>query len=176
MLCDECNLNEASYTVSLMMEGQITTRHLCPECMARVNTHMNAQTVKTLLSSIMAAITGERVASAQEEEEEDDLNSPACPRCGMKFSQYKRSGKLGCPACYEAFREQLRPMLLKIHGRVQHAGRRPLCTEAAQRSRTRQEELSREMALAVSLEDFETAARLRDQIRALAREEKEAQP
>lgn len=176
MLCDECNLNEASYTVSLMMDGETTTRHLCPECMARVNTHMNAQTIKTLLSSIMAAITGERLAASEEAEDEDDENSPVCPKCGMKFSQYKRAGKLGCPVCYEAFREQLRPMLLKIHGRVQHAGRRPLSTEAAQRSRSRQEELSREMALAVSLEDFETAARLRDQIRALARQTEEAQP
>ena len=61
-------------------------------------------------------------------------------------------------------------MLQQIHGRVQHAGRRPLESEEAQRTRTRQEELTRLMQQAVALEDFETAALLRDQIHALASE------
>lgn len=94
-----------------------------------------------------------------------------CPRCHTTLSQFTKTGHLGCPGCYEAFREQLQPMLLQIHGRVQHAGRQPLCTEDAQRTRTRQEQLTRLMEQAVALEDFETAAQLRDQLRALAKKE-----
>lgn len=86
----------------------------------------------------------------------------------MTLSEFTRTGHLGCPKCYEAFREQLQPMLLQIHGRVQHAGRQPLSTAEEQRKRSATELLQRQMEQAVALEDFETAAKLRDQIRALS--------
>lgn len=167
MLCEECKTREAAYTVSVMVGDEVTTRHLCPECMARTNATFNSSNIKNLLSSILSAITGTEAPAEPD-------NSVVCQRCGTSLSQFTKSGKLGCPACYEAFREQLQPMLLQIHGRVQHAGRQPLATEDAQRSRTRQEALTRQMEQAVALEDFETAARLRDQIRLLAGKEAEA--
>ena len=46
--------------------------------------------------------------------------------------------------------------------------------EDAQRARTRQEQLTRLMEQSVALEDFETAAQLRDQLRALAAKEAQA--
>ena len=167
MLCDECKTREAVYSVSVMVDDDMTTRHLCAECMARMNANFAAGNIKNLLSSILSAITGTEIP----EEPKEDV---VCPRCSTTLSQFTKSGKLGCPTCYEAFREQLQPMLLQIHGRVQHAGRQPLATEDAQRTRSRQESLTRQMEQAVALEDFETAARLRDQIRAMASKEAES--
>ena len=37
MLCEECKVNEASYTISVMVGGEITTRHLCGDCMAKIS-------------------------------------------------------------------------------------------------------------------------------------------
>ena len=164
MLCEECKVNEATYTLSVMMGDEVTTRHLCGDCMARMNMTLSTGNIKNLLSSILSAITGNDTSAAPQEE-------VVCPRCHTTLSQFTQTGHLGCPGCYEAFREQLQPMLLQIHGRVQHAGRQPLCTEDAQRTRTRQEQLTRLMEQAVALEDFETAAQLRDQLRALAKKE-----
>ena len=166
MLCEECKTREAAYTVSVMVGDDMTTRHLCQERMAKMNATFASGNIKNLLSSILSAITGTETP----EEPKDDV---VCPRCQTTLGQFTRSGRLGCPGCYETFREQLQPMLLQIHGRVQHAGRAPLETEDAQRTRTRQEALTRQMEQAVALEDFETAARLRDQIRALAAKEAE---
>lgn len=64
-------------------------------------------------------------------------------------------------------------MLQQIHGRVQHAGRVPLDTREAQAQRSRQEALTRQMEQAIAVEDFETAAKLRDQIRRLSKEQEE---
>ncbi len=164
MICEECKLNEASYTVSVMVGDEVVTRHLCGDCMAKMNMDVASGNIKSLLSSILSAITGNDTPEAKREE-------VVCPRCHTTLSQFTRTGRLGCPACYEAFHEQLQPMLLQIHGRVQHAGRQPLCSEDAQRTRSRQEELTRRMAQAVAIEDFETAAQLRDQLRALASRE-----
>ena len=59
----------------------------------------------------------------------------------------------------------------QIHGRVQHAGRKPIDDEGAQRRRDLYDRLTRQLEQAVSVEDFETAAILRDQIRQLNRAE-----
>ena len=165
-LCEECGVNEACYTISVMMGGQVTQRHLCADCMAKMNMNLAAGNVKHLLSAIMSAITGsvEEAAASVDIAPEDDV---VCERCGTALSQFTKSGKLGCPSCYITFREQLTPMLQQIHGRVQHAGRKPLDTEAAQRRRSRYESLNRQLEQAVAVEDFETAAILRDQLRQL---------
>lgn len=163
MMCDECKSREAVYSVSVMVDDDMTTRHLCAECMARMNAGLTSNNIKNLLSSILSAITG-----TVETPEEPDKEDVVCPKCGTTQSQFTKSGRLGCPRCYEAFHEQLQPMLLQIHGRVQHAGRQPLATEDAQRTRSLQETLTRQMEQAVALEDFETAAALRDRIRAIA--------
>ena len=164
MLCEECKVNEASYTLSVMVGDEVTTRHLCGDCMAKMNMNIASGNIKSLLSSILSAITGNDTPEEKQAE-------VVCPRCRTTLSQFTKTGRLGCPACYEAFHEQLQPMLLQIHGRVQHAGRRPLRTEVAQRTRNLREELERQMEQAVAVEDFETAATLRDRLRALAEKE-----
>ena len=170
MLCEECKVNEASYTISVMMGEEVTQRHLCTECMAKMNMSLASGNIRGLLSTILSAITGgEQTAEPPKEE-------IVCPRCHTTWSQFSKSGHLGCPGCYEAFREPLHPMLLQVHGRVQHAGRRPLNTEKAQRVRSQQEELAYQMEQAVALEDFETAATLRDRIKALSGQNSEAAP
>lgn len=164
MLCEECKVNEASCTLSVMVGDKVTTRHLCSDCMEKMNQTLTSGNIRSLLSSILSAITGNDTP----EEKKAEL---VCPRCHTTLSQFTRTGRLGCPKCYEAFREQLQPMLLQIHGRTQHAGRQPLRSEEAQRARTRQQELTRLMDEAVALEDFEQAAVLRDQLKAIAAEE-----
>ncbi len=164
-MCEECGQNEACYTVSVMMNGNVTQRHLCADCMAKMNMNLAAGNIKHLLGAIMAAITGggeEQAAPAIPPEQD-----VACERCGTLLSQFTQTGRLGCPDCYRVFREQLTPMLQQIHGRVQHAGRKPLDTEAAQRRRSLYERLSRQLEQAVAAEDYESAAVLRDQLRRL---------
>lgn len=168
-LCEECGVNEACYTISVMMGGQITQRHLCADCMAKMNMNLAAGNIKHLLSAIMSAISGgvEETAANAVAPADDVI----CERCNTTLSQFTKSGKLGCPQCYKAFREQLTPMLQQIHGRVQHAGRKPLDDEAAQRRRDVYDRLTRQLEQAVAVEDFETAAILRDQLKHLSNAE-----
>ena len=170
MLCEECHEREAVYTVAVVTEEGRVERHLCQECMTRMNSDIMAGNIKALLSSILSAITGSAAGTEEQkpEEEQPPVDDVTCERCGTTLAQFTRSGHLGCPGCYQAFHEQLQPMLLQIHGRVQHAGRRPLRSEGEQQVRSRREQLTRLMAQAVAAEDFETAAQLRDQLRALA--------
>ena len=165
MLCEECHQNEAVYTISVMMGEAMTQRHLCADCMAKMNMNIASGNMQKLLGAILNAINrGEQPEEG--EKVPDDQPDITCPRCRMTLSKFIKTGRLGCPDCYQAFAAQLHPMLLQIHG-VQHAGRKPLQSETDQRSRYEQEELTRQLQLAVNAEDYEHAAEIRDRLRAL---------
>ena len=165
MLCEECHQNEASYTISVMMGEAVTQRHLCADCMAKMNMNIASGNMQKLLNAILNAINrGEPEDSERVEDNQPDIS---CPRCHMTLNRFVKTGRLGCPGCYQAFAAQLQPMLLQIHGRTQHAGRKPLQSETEQRTRYEQDELTRQLQQAVNAEDYERAAILRDRIRAL---------
>lgn len=181
MLCEECGVREATIAMVVRAGGESTTRHLCPECMKRVHQELLGKPIQDLLSGILSAISdGDESASPQE-----DI---VCPQCGRSLHEFQRTGRLGCAGCYQAFREQLQPMLLRIHGRAQHAGFQPeaaaesAAEKAAEKAANaaaaavpdRKAELTRLMAQAVAVEDFETAAQLRDELRALQAKEEQA--
>jgi protein arginine kinase activator len=90
-----------------------------------------------------------------------------CTRCGLLYSTFRETGRLGCAHCYSAFEQQLRPLLRRVHGAVQHVGKTPAIDDAHAARRRQLRELQERMQRAVARDAFEEAARLRDQIRAL---------
>ena len=52
-------------------------------------------------------------------------DEPRCASCGMTYSEFNRLGKFGCPDCYEAFKEEIPPLLRRIHGHSKHVGKVP---------------------------------------------------
>jgi len=88
------------------------------------------------------------------------LTEPECPECGFLWSRFLRENHLGCPACYEAFRLRLEPML-----RSHHRTSLPQPPAGNLRDlvkRHRREEWQRRQDDAVAREDYEEAARLRE--------------
>ena len=110
----------------------------------------------------------------QRENEDKVIHTIVCPKCGETYAEFQKTGMLGCAACYQAFRRELEPVITRVQGRTQHAGRRPPVSEEEQARQTRMEELRTLMEAAVAQENFEEAARLRDELRAMtpAREAK----
>jgi len=90
-----------------------------------------------------------------------------CEVCGLTYTEFQNSGKLGCAHCYEAFSEQLKPLLLRVHGRSQHAGRVPKGHQQERELEQCIAQLKQKMERAVVTENFEEAATLRDEIRTL---------
>jgi len=91
----------------------------------------------------------------------------ACPFCGLRYSAFRESGMLGCPACYDNFAEPLAGLLKRFHGSARHGGKVPA---QALRGGLQEEDASKlkeRLKAAIAKEDFEEAARLRDRLRAL---------
>lgn len=91
----------------------------------------------------------------------------SCPVCGMTFEDFRRTGFLGCSKCYEAFSEEMKPLIRRIHGNIQHTGKIPMRTGGALRTKSELERLKEELKSKVIKEEYEDAAKIRDRIKEL---------
>lgn len=87
-----------------------------------------------------------------------------CETCGFSPAEFKKTGRLGCPQCYETFKEILQPMLTNMHKDVVHRGKVPERALARMSRKRRLDQLERDLEEAVKGENYEEAARLRDLI------------
>jgi protein arginine kinase activator len=149
----KCSLCEEAATVHLsqVVHGKVTKVHLCEACAQKGGATDPAvfQLADALTSSVMAA--------------------PAitCPKCGFTDIDFRKRGRLGCPSCWEVFGEVLGGLLTKVQHEPEHVGRAPAGILPAGQLRRRLEAARREMERAVTSEEFEVAARLRDEISTL---------
>ena len=162
-LCDEpgCK-NPAVVHLTQVVNNKISTHHLCEACAAEKGINTTKPTSSFALSDFLAQL-GE---AGQSPGGEEALG--ACEFCGLTFAGFKESGRLGCSHCYSSFEKGLRRLLVRIHGASQHVGKvylppNPTATDLEKRL----DALRRRLNRAVESEDFERAAVLRDQIRAL---------
>ena len=88
-----------------------------------------------------------------------------CPRCGFSQADFKKSGRLGCPECYKTFAEGLEGLLKTMHKGTHHAGKVPEALRASREQTDLLKLLQKKLAKAIEDENFEEAARLRDEIK-----------
>jgi len=87
-----------------------------------------------------------------------------CPNCGQKYTEFIESGKIGCSKCYEIFNKQIKPLLNRLHGYSQHKGKIPNAVKRRLEGVQKIAIIKDELQKAVSKEEYEKAARLRDLI------------
>lgn len=144
-----------------IVDNEVTTFHLCEECAIEKGLEPNLDAGAFPLTDLLAQM-------GQSREETGEEPSRACGFCGLELEELKKIGRVGCSHCYVAFEAHLRGLLRRLHGSTQHIGKLYLPPDptAAER-RDRLENLRRRLERAVSLEDFERAAQIRDEIRSL---------
>ena len=54
-----------------------------------------------------------------------------CPHCGFSQADFKKSGRLGCPECYQTFAEGLAGLLKTMHKGTRHTGKAPEALRAS---------------------------------------------
>ena len=89
----------------------------------------------------------------------------SCDHCGFTPADFKKTGRFGCPKCYDSFKGMLRPMLSGMHKGLEHAGKSP--DQVIARCAARNELNTVRDALGQAIRDgnYEEAAKLRDQLR-----------
>jgi protein arginine kinase activator len=155
MRCQRCQ-KEASVHLTEPIDGHRRELHLCPSCARKAGLALPESppnlALDAVVQSLIVANVGELVG---------ELAELRCPDCGIKFMEFRAGGRLGCPQDYRVFSAGLLPLVQRYHGASRHVGktaRRNGQAEARLRLRTR-------LRLAIAREDYEEAARLRDQLR-----------
>jgi protein arginine kinase activator len=155
MKCQKCTKAATLHITEVLGEDRIEELHLCEEC---AHKYLNdSQEVKA--SGEKSPLQGTAAL-----EESGALNR-ACSICGVKFIEFRNSGRLGCPHDYQEFHDELVPLLENVHGETKHCGKVPRRLPENKRAESELVQLRKQLSQAVNQEAYEEAARLRDQIR-----------
>ena len=161
MLCDICGKQEASVHITEIINDQTTELHLCEECARKKNVAMEQH---FSLSDLLGGLT--EISNVLDK---TGAAGRRCSNCGLSYEDFRKIGRLGCSECYITFQDSLALLLKRIHGSDHHLGRFPLDDSKTVKTKTGIQELRARLAKAIQLEEYERAARLRDQIRILER-------
>ncbi len=163
MLCDICGKAEATVHLTEIVNGKVVELHICESCAQEKASQMQ---VPVGFQMFLGGI-------APEKEHIDKGKPMVCPNCGLTYRDFRKIGRLGCSQCYEAFKDYLMSLLRNIHGSNEHIGKKPKKIAAVIEKRLRLTELRKQLKEAIEKEEFELAAKIRDEIRGLEKETKD---
>lgn len=177
MLCEKCQEREATIIYTEIINGVKNEHSLCSEC-ARDMDFGDELPFAELLAGILGAY------AAENEKREDTMEQVVCPSCKMSYRDFIRHGVFGCEDCYNVFEPLIEGNIKKIQGNNIHTGKRPRYNKGMEMKAkiTEKEAVSEKIEVlqeklkeALKEEDYEEAAKLRDEIRALKeRKDKDA--
>lgn len=166
MKCDLCEKPAVVHEVTVR-NGVKNEVHLCEEHANAAGIAIPGQQPINQLLTQFAGKSGKSRASTRR----------ACPSCGTSFAVFRQTGLLGCPDCYDAFEEQLGPMIERAqNGGVSHAGKCPKRGGVSIDRSLQIQRLFKELEDAVASEQYERAAELRDRLREMEPDPKGAPP
>jgi protein arginine kinase activator len=165
--CESCNASPAPVRYTEIDAGKVTKRTLCRACAEKRGLlDTGPKSVVVLQQLLSSPNPPARRTSARE-----TGTGLVCTGCGMSLAEFRAQGRLGCARCYTTFQAALGPLLRKLHGAARHVGRTPRSDGRITELRRRVETLRAEIERAVRGEEYERAARLRDELRAVEAEQ-----
>ena len=158
--CQFCGSPSAIHLTDIVQK-QKNEMHLCEAC-AIAHKVIPAAHAEINVTAILELVLGK--SSAPVKSVPGDM---ICPVCGIHYAHFRSQGRLGCPHDYDTFRELLTPLMEQVQNdSSRHAGKIP---ERHRRKllAVRKAGLEAELRVAVRTEQYEAAAKLRDEIRAM---------
>jgi protein arginine kinase activator len=178
MICQNCLQNQSNYHFTKIINGNKTEYHLCESCAREkgdiIKGPGNSFSIHNLLSGMLNIEFGPTGNAPK-------ATDTRCESCGMSFREFSKKGRFGCANCYQAFRDQLDPLIRRVQqNNTSHAGKSPLHRNPEEQARptiTQQiSALEKELQAEIRAEHYERAAVLRDRMSRLRKQMAEMQP
>ena len=167
MQCQRCGERPAVIHLTTIVENKHTEQHLCEACAAQQGIQTEASLAKFPVGDLLGNLS--KGAATQLPAAEATTR---CEACGATLQDFRETGRLGCAGCYETFEAPLRTLLRRVHGASRHMGEPYVspggAAAAAHDPAVAAPDLSalrEQLQRAIEAENFEMAARLRDEIR-----------
>ncbi len=159
MLCCFCKQKEAKVHYSKVEGNKIQKLDMCEECAKQKG--FDDPTAYALADLLLG------LGATQEFEGATGGTELKCPKCGFSQTDLKKSGRLGCPECYNTFASGLENLLKSMHKGTRHVGKVPMAAQQTRDITERIKSLQKRLDKAIQDENFEQAALLRDEIKQL---------
>ena len=166
MLCDVCQDKHATVYLTQIVDGQMQKVNLCEGCAKEKG--VTDPTGFALADLLLGLGTDEKVSQPSDEK--------VCESCGFSHSDFKKTGRLGCSECYKTFGDGLDSLVKAMHRGTKHVGKVPTRYQATKLFSDKISDLKHRLKIAITDENFEEAAKLRDQIKAAEEEFANAKP
>lgn len=161
MLCQKCHKRRATIRYAEVVDGRVTDQFWCKECLAQQRSASEGFELSEVPPTRPSKASIHKVVSNVVRAQR------ACPECDTRLQTVLETRQVGCASCYRHFGDELPALLQQIHDAQRHRGKSPQASDT--RSQLRSELLARRALLRSMLkaENYEEAARLRDEIREL---------
>ena len=166
--CDNCD-KPATIHLTEIDGGQKLEKHLCASCAEHAGIAIKANIpISQLLENFVLQSSSSDINTVPD----DETSDLTCDICGMTFAEFRSNGMLGCPNDYTAFAESLEPLISQWQdGATRHIGKIPKNADELQVRDAAMLRLRAQLRQAVTNEDYEEAASLRDRIRRMEQHE-----
>lgn len=174
MLCEKCKTREANVLITEIVNGIKSEHYYCAHCASgsQMGHFLDADfSLGKLLSGILGM---------QPDATEDKMGQLTCPTCHMTYGEFAKNSVFGCADCYHTFGLLLENNIKKIQGNDTHLGKRPKYqkpdssyeeqVETLKSKESNDEQLailSSRLQEAIQEEEYELAAKYRDEIKQL---------
>ena len=163
MVCELCKTNHATLHLTEITNGIKKEIHVCQSCGQKKG--LVQQNFSFSISDVISKLIDPQMSKDIKENE-----GLKCTRCGISYVEFRKKARFGCANDYEIFKSGVMSLLEKIHGSTVHCGKVPSTAEATHQKESEMIKLRRELGKSVKREDYEGAAKLRDQIKNLEEE------
>lgn len=205
MLCDRCNINQASIHLENNINGTVKKADLCPKCAQLLGLTPNGGLFEQFFAhgalgtgGLSSAAMNHNIFGIPQNMRVTEVGADTCPTCGTHFHEFQKTALFGCPECYKAFQPRLASIFKRVQAGQVHVGRKLAMSESTKETTDNSvtieasetpvkkiknteptqevtiESLRQEQNAAVADEDYERAAQIRDQIKALESSPKNA--
>lgn len=160
MKCENCGEREAIMHLTKIHNGVKKEYNLCEICAKKLNSFSHYPSFD--FHQFFSGLLDNDFSFSSNESKIQELR---CPQCNMDYSTFKRSGRVGCSECYRAFGDYMSPLIRRIHGSNQHTGKIPNHASKEIKVRREVEKLKKQLQKAVEREEYELAAKIRDELK-----------
>lgn len=156
MKCDKCNDRVATVILTQIVGEKQINLYLCESCAAKTE-GLLANDLNTLQNFLNSIINGKTPLIKNE--------TTKCSQCGMTLNDFKKTSKAGCSDCYKTFEVYFEPIVKRIHSNLKHTGKKPAKKAEQDKIIMYLNQLKTSLKKAIEDEEYELAAKLRDEIR-----------
>lgn len=167
MLCQVCGKKEANFHMTKIINGTKEEKHICDECAKTVEGGSLLNDINFNNKFSFQDILSGLIDYMNPSTKTDLPSETSCEVCGTTYRNFREKGLLGCSECYSTFKTTVDPVVRRVQPSLEHRGKIPKTSGRQILLKREILRLKEELQKAISLEEFEKAAEIRDELRRL---------